>query len=253
MPERPGQPLLPSRHLGLVLAVVSVVAGIGFMTGTAPGRYVAASPPPRAPRPSDANAQPARTHAELSRSPWRGGVRAEAGQAWDPRAALGAATLPTSSPAAVAAALEARAATRAYDGAPPTIPHPVRQGSAAECRACHEDGLQLGAGVARQIPHDDFASCSQCHVVEATTVPRLAANAAATAGTSFVGARSPSQGVRAYEGAPPTVPHTTWLRNHCNACHGPSGRAALQTPHPDRQSCLQCHAPSAQLDRRARG
>ena len=34
------------------------------------------------------------------------------------------------------AALQARASRRAYDGAPPTVPHPIMQDSSAACLAC---------------------------------------------------------------------------------------------------------------------
>jgi cytochrome c-type protein NapB len=34
------------------------------------------------------------------------------------------------------------------------------------------------------------------------------------------------------------------------SCHGPNGLFGLRTPHPDRQSCFQCHVPEAGLDQR---
>jgi nitrate reductase (cytochrome), electron transfer subunit len=53
---------------------------------------------------------------------------------------------------------------------------------------------------------------------------------------------------RAFDGAPPTIPHSTLMRTDCLSCHGPQGLYGLRTPHPERQSCLQCHAPGAHLD-----
>ena len=51
-----------------------------------------------------------------------------------------------------------RAGTRAFAGAPPTIPHPLngREG----CLGCHGD---LG-GSPIQTPHADRVNCRQCHV-----------------------------------------------------------------------------------------
>jgi cytochrome c-type protein NapB len=258
MPEPPSHTPKPGRHLGLAAVIVAVVAGIGFVTGTQSSRYQAQTPPPPGPRPLiiDGAAQPARTHAELSRRPWRRGAEAESGRTWDPRTApatLTSLNTPVNTDRArIQRALSDRAERRAFDGAPPTIPHPVQQGGAAECLACHADGMVLGQAIATKIPHEAFTSCTQCHVVSASPVSLLSPNAAASAANSFAGVVSPSFGERAFEGAPPTVPHTTWLRGQCGACHGPTGQAALRTPHPERQSCLQCHAPSAQLDQRSR-
>ncbi len=41
-------------------------------------------------------------------------------------------------------ALKQRQQRRAYDGAPPTIPHLVQQNSASECMACHAKDCVLG-------------------------------------------------------------------------------------------------------------
>jgi cytochrome c-type protein NapB len=53
------------------------------------------------------------------------------------------------------------AGTRAFAGAPPTIPHPLngREG----CLGCHGD---LG-GSPIQTPHADRVNCHQCHVSQA--------------------------------------------------------------------------------------
>ena len=68
------------------------------------------------------------------------------------------------------------------------------------------------------------------------------------AGNGFDGVAAPTEGARAWLGAPPVVPHTTWMRNDCLACHGPNGWPGMETTHPWRQNCLQCHAPSSALD-----
>jgi len=147
--------------------------------------------------------------------------------------------------------VEARMAMRAYEGAPPTIPHPIDQAGAPACLACHGEGIKIGTRVAPKMSHTPLTSCTQCHVVQdfpfpagtEPLQPEMPAN-------SFVGLPSPTRGERAWEGAPPTIPHATAMRSECMSCHGPQGRAGLRTSHPWRQSCTQCHAPSAALDQR---
>jgi cytochrome c-type protein NapB len=152
------------------------------------------------------------------------------------------------------AAVSDRAANRAYDGAPPTIPHPIRQNSTAECLACHQDGLRVREGVASAMSHRELVSCTQCHVVSGMPMPGPALPPDATfAFNGFEGLRSPGAGSRAWSIAPPTIPHRTTMRERCMSCHGPAGRDALKTPHPDRQSCEQCHAPDATSDQRPVG
>jgi cytochrome c-type protein NapB len=68
------------------------------------------------------------------------------------------------------------------------------------------------------------------------------------AGNSFVGLNPPLKGTRAWPLAPPTIPHSTLMRSDCLSCHGPQGLYGLRTPHPERQSCVQCHVPGAELD-----
>jgi cytochrome c-type protein NapB len=46
------------------------------------------------------------------------------------------------------------------------------------------------------------------------------------------------------------IPHPTHMRENCESCHGVAGPHGLRTPHAERQSCTQCHAPDAKLDRR---
>lgn len=136
------------------------------------------------------------------------------------------------------AALADRAKNRAYDGAPPTAPHPVDSQSAASCLACHGEGIKVGDRVASKMSHAVMTNCTQCHV-EQSPVP---------AETTFVGLYRAGPGDRANLGAPPTVPHHTWMRENCNSCHGLLTRVGTRTTHPWLTSCTQCHAPSAALD-----
>jgi cytochrome c-type protein NapB len=133
-----------------------------------------------------------------------------------------------------------RAAGRAYDGAPPVIPHDALPGT---CTTCHdEDGAAIpGVGVAPASPHEVSSAagamgrCRQCHVA-AATADRFVA-------TTFAGLpQGPWAGRRATPGAPPTVPHPMQLRENCLACHaGPAARVELRTTHPERVRCRQCH------------
>ncbi len=164
-------------------------------------------------------------------------------------------------------ALDERATRRAFQGAPPVIPHRIEQRGSESCLVCHQNGLRVGERSAPKMSHAFFASCTQCHVESRlSSVPlRVSGGAtetegkegvkmlngpeyAAKAGTSFEGVAEPAGGVRAWPGAPPLVPHSVWMRTDCMSCHGPYGRFALRTPHPERQNCLQCHGPSAILN-----
>lgn len=149
-----------------------------------------------------------------------------------------------------AQAILERSARRAFDGAPPVVPHPIAQDSAASCLACHGPGLVIKDKVASKMSHPPYASCTQCHVpAGGTELPvQTVALREPLAGNEFVSIAPPQRGSRAWPQAPPTVPHRTHMREDCMSCHGPQGLFGLRTPHPDRQSCLQCHVPNAELD-----
>jgi cytochrome c-type protein NapB len=143
------------------------------------------------------------------------------------------------------AALADRARNRAFDGAPPTIPHPVAAQSAASCLVCHGEGLVIGTRVATKISHAHLSNCTQCHVESARSDLPFAGEPAEN---EFVGVYRAGPGERASPGAPPTIPHHTWMRENCAGCHGMVTRAGTRTTHPWLTSCTQCHAPSATLD-----
>lgn len=135
-----------------------------------------------------------------------------------------------------------RAARRAYDGAPPTIPH---QAFGASCASCHDRFGQSvsGVGFAPASPHDDTPRaggtqrCRQCHVF--VTSDDLFVD------SEFIAlAQDLRYGGRATPGAPPTIPHRTLMRENCIACHGgPAAREEVRTTHPERWRCRQCHVP----------
>ncbi len=143
---------------------------------------------------------------------------------------------------AVKSTARVRAERRAYDGAPPTIPH---QPFGSRCSACHNALGQSvsGVGFAPASPHEGTEKagattrCRQCHVF-------------VTDGGLFVASEyQPLQqnlrhGSRATTGAPPTIPHRILMRENCVACHdGPAAREEARTTHPERWRCRQCHVP----------
>ena len=145
---------------------------------------------------------------------------------------------------AVARSTAERATGRAYDGAPPTIPHDAAIGV---CVTCHDDDGTVidGVGVAPSSPHGEAAAsgamrrCRQCHApIEGRTM---------LVASRFVGLpQGPWRGRRATPYAPPAIPHTLQLREQCASCHaGPGARAEIRTTHPERARCRQCHVPES--------
>ncbi len=135
-----------------------------------------------------------------------------------------------------------RAARRAYDGAPPVIPH---QNFDSTCTACHNlQGMHVpDVGYAPPSPHEGtmgmsaLSRCRQCHV-SSTTAERFVANL-------FQPLRQDlRKGERLNAWAPPTIPHKIFMRENCVACHtGPAAREPIRTAHPERTRCRQCHVP----------
>jgi len=143
-------------------------------------------------------------------------------------------------PGAKKSSAHERAARRAYDGAPPVIPHANLGG---DCTACHNArGVAVpGLGFAPPSPHEDTkgigatARCRQCHVFRETEAEFKPSH--------FVGfAQDLRRGARLNAAAPPVMPHPVFMRENCHACHdGPAAREPIRTPHPDRVRCPQCH------------
>ena len=133
-----------------------------------------------------------------------------------------------------------RAARRAYDGAPPVIPHePLK----ADCVSCHTTtGKEVPRlGFAPANPHTQTTvagstqNCRQCHVFRNTEEEFTE--------SLFVGIpQTITKGSRAYPGAPPMIPHSELMRQNCLACHsGPSARKEIVCTHTTRTNCRQCH------------
>lgn len=143
-----------------------------------------------------------------------------------------------------------RAERRLFDGAPPVIPH---QAQGMDCIACHNDeGMAVdGLGFAPPSPHEAteglsaISNCRQCHVFQVTSfaVESDGAPRAPFVANHFVGLRQDLRaGRRLFDGAPPVMPHATFMRENCQACHaGPAAREEIRTSHPERLACWQCH------------
>jgi len=146
--------------------------------------------------------------------------------------------------------LTERRSRRAYSGAPPRIPHGLDLEEDGACLACHREGIRVGSKTASPLPHAELQLCTQCHVPTQDLVPggdSLEPGLHALSNT-FEGLQEPEQGARSWTTAPPQVPHTSWMREKCISCHGPSGVEPLQTSHPERVNCVQCHALDDAMD-----
>lgn len=138
-----------------------------------------------------------------------------------------------------------RAQRRAYDGAPPVIPH---KPFGMACQNCHnERGVDVpNVGFAPPSPHEHTSRagamqrCTQCHVFKQTETLLVA--------SSFEGLQQDlRQGPQLHAFAPPRIPHLVLMRENCMACHtGPAAREEIRCTHPERTRCMQCHVPITQ-------
>ncbi len=231
-----------ARNRADVLVVVAAlgVGAAGFLTGVRPPAAAVAKRTPEI----EGSAPRARSYVEL-RVERRGDNAGLYGPAALSRVLAGPAP---SSSVTREEVLALRRERRAYEGAPPVIPHAAVQQDAPDCLGCHREGGVFEGRVASKISHAAYASCVQCHVVAQD--PLVGRPAASIAKNGFVGATLPARAPRAQPLGPPMIPHPTAMRTDCTSCHGALGQAPLRTPHIDRSNCQQCHAPSAALDLR---
>jgi nitrate reductase cytochrome c-type subunit len=129
-----------------------------------------------------------------------------------------------------------RAERRAYDGAPPVIPHAVAALGRENCLSCHQSGsVHNGARVGPPRSHPAWGDCRQCHV-EQTATGLFREN-------GLKALRWPSKGPRQTEISPPMIPHSVQNREQCEVCHiGEQARPVLRASHGPRPNCRQCHA-----------
>ena len=140
-----------------------------------------------------------------------------------------------------------RGSRRAFDGAPPAIPHPVDDRT-RDCLACHGQPANVGGIRVPTISHPPYVQCRQCHVQLVPTALGTVAGGPPTAASSFQAVGSAGRGARAYPEAPPQIPHPVFMRERCNACHGTYGRQGLRSSHPERVMCQQCHVASTDAE-----
>ena len=241
-----GELKAPEGSLTMVLAAVVGVALIGFVRATSASDYDLHGPLSTVSETvHHADVQTARPYWEMRLSPPAGGLADLDGDLARLRDHMPSRTDGLDRQTTLAEDLDTRAERRAYHGAPPVIPHPVRQASAGECLSCHEDGLRIGDRRASQYPHVELASCTQCHAMAVPNAPFDNPADPRAVENAFVGEPAPTEGPRWTGIAPPSIPHDTFMRERCDSCHGVNGRDALRTPHNDRQNCEQCHAPQA--------
>lgn len=133
-------------------------------------------------------------------------------------------------------------------GAPPAIPHAIR--SDYKCQHCHTINNNPGTS------HLLRNNCLQCHVSIATNEKHqmLEMDWDQFAGyweAESIGAPAREMDiVESYEGAPPSIPHsTTWTKN-CQDCHSSNMKNGPVTSHPDRGNCTQCHVSIATMESR---
>ncbi len=135
---------------------------------------------------------------------------------------------------------------RAFFGAPPPIRHAgiIASERNTDCLQCHakENRIEMRHQAIAPVPHAEFSQCTQCHVKANPAVKPFRTE------NTFVGLDLPGKGSRAHSLAPPTVPHKTFMRGNCIACHGPTGLWRIKSPHPYRTQCVQCHAAEAKQD-----
>ena len=131
---------------------------------------------------------------------------------------------------------------KAFPGAPPSIPHPVKEklGMGGKvCLQCHQNGgfVEKFNAYAPVTPHPEMINCKQCHVEQLRQDQFAASN--------FYRKPSPEVGINAaLPGGPPVMPHALQMRENCLACHaGPGAVRELRVDHPDRINCRQCHVP----------
>jgi len=134
------------------------------------------------------------------------------------------------------ALLAARRETRAYDGAPPVIPHEVASRGRENCNGCHTpNATDNPERVGPPRSHPAWGDCRQCHVEIHRDDLFVASNLDAL--------WWPAEGSRLYSSAPPTIPHTLQNRQLCEVCHiGQQAPATLRAAHGMRDNCTQCHA-----------
>lgn len=237
--------VIVGRWLQIFLVAVIGMAFVGFVVGMRQGATVyVPSEIEHGPVAADPTAVPAKSYRDFDRRRYgpNAGWQSTLADLAQPEVDLFAPVEWNEEARAILRA--ARDQRRAFEGAPPVVPHPIDQMTSTGCLACHGQGLTIAGIHAPAMSHELLHNCTQCHVEQVS--PDLAPALAAP--NLFVRHEMPLVGSRAWAGAPPTIPHPTFMRENCMSCHGATGPQAIRSTHPWRANCMQCHAPSALRD-----
>ncbi|MES0491687.1 MAG: nitrate reductase cytochrome c-type subunit [Leptospirales bacterium] len=149
---------------------------------------------------------------------------------------------------------EKRNILRAYDGAPPQVPHSTTQTAYRRCLVCHEKGFTLKneqtEGIADRVvgpivPHPTWLNCVQCHVPQNTDEQFVENTFEPFRITSKKAPVDPSVDPAENAGPPPRMPHAKQNRENCKVCHASeTGSLAIKSPHGEREGCEYCHVES---------
>jgi cytochrome c-type protein NapB len=183
------------RWITVVLVTTITIAVAGYVTGTS-----------RAPSHGGYREDPSpETHP--ARVPTQAGM-AEARYADRNRelsaafARLGPAPVGARSDATPAERAAMRDALRAFEGAPPMLPHAVDQRGMPACLACHQDGMTVNGRVAPAMTHTAYASCLQCHAPAGGVPTRSPSPHSVSTESTFVGVRGRDETAPARRSAP---------------------------------------------------
>ncbi|MDO9262238.1 MAG: nitrate reductase cytochrome c-type subunit [Flavobacteriaceae bacterium] len=127
---------------------------------------------------------------------------------------------------------------RAYQGAPPTIPHEVYERNMGDnsCLQCHLNGGYVDKFKAHApiVPHPEMVNCRQCHVaVKINTVFKESNWESMNNIPQFSNKALPT--------SPPVIPHPLEKNDDCLSCHAGLGLMKIRVTHPERTNCKQCH------------
>lgn len=127
---------------------------------------------------------------------------------------------------------------RAYQGAPPTIPHEVyeRDMGYKSCLQCHQNGGYVDKFKANApiVPHPEMINCRQCHVTVKT-------NSVFKESNWETMNNIPKYSNKVLPTSPPVIPHQLEKNEDCLSCHNNSGLSKIRVTHPERKNCRQCH------------
>ncbi len=231
--ENKKQDITKARGFNVLLAAIVTLALLGFIAGTRTSTKPVASQGKTTS--IDSKAPKAIAYWELQKRQRDPNARKELATLIPDNSKI-AAKAPTD--AERSQALLDRTKLRAFTGAPPMAPHPICEMTTESCIVCHKSGMVIKEKTAPVMSHQMLTNCIQCHVSAVRKEPKEPSEMPPN---SFAGWLSWGEGKTAWPGAPPIIPHPTWMRKDCNSCHGQFGKIGLKTPHPQRNNCKQCH------------